>query len=196
MFLLFSNSPPRLGIPNCQRNCANISVSKIRRLSSSDFFILNNVKRKVKIMSNLIRYIIQEDPEKQMKKKQTNRNNKMTNLLETPFAQIFGAASDMYKNYNDMKEDNVIGNDDYFHCKANYESTQRGKWGEKTAEALGDAKERIDYFKNRIIKGTSAIDAYADYEHDKYINSLGRHQAKSGLYTNAKDGCEFKRKKL
>lgn len=146
-------------------------------------------------MSNLIRYIIQEDPEKQMKKKQTNRNNKMTNLLETPFAQIFGAASDMYKNYNDMKEDNVIGNDDYFHCKANYESTQRGKWGEKTAEALGDAKERIDYFKNRIIKGTSAIDAYADYEYDKYINSLGRHQAKSGLYTNAKDGCEFKRKK-
>ena len=146
-------------------------------------------------MSNLIRYIIQDDPEKEMTKKQTIRNNKMTNLLETPWVQIFGAASDMYKNYNDMKEDNVIGNDDYFHCKANYEATQRGKWGEKTAEALGDAKERIDYFKNRIIKGTSAIDAYADYEHDKYINSLGRHQAKSGLYTNAKDGCEFKRKK-
>ena len=146
-------------------------------------------------MSNLIHYIIQEDPEKQKKKEQTNRNNKMTNLLETPLKQIFGATSDMYKNYNDMKEDNVIGNDDYFHCKANYEATQRGKWGEKTAEALGDAKERIDYFKNRIIKRISAIDAYADYEHDKYINSLGRHQAKSGLYTNAKDGCEFKRKK-
>lgn len=86
-------------------------------------------------MSNLIRYIIQEDPEKQMKKKQTNRNNKMTNLLETPFAQIFGAASDMYKNYNDMKEDNVIGNDDYFHCKANYESTQRGKWGRENGRS-------------------------------------------------------------
>lgn len=35
-------------------------------------------------MSNLIHYIIQEDPEKQKKKEQTNRNNKMTNLLETP----------------------------------------------------------------------------------------------------------------
>ena len=44
-------------------------------------------------------------------------------------------------------------------------------------------------------KTVSAIDAYADYKHDKYINSLGRHQAKSGLYTNAKGGCEFKRKK-
>ena len=59
-------------------------MPKIRRLSSSDFFRLNNIITKGKIMSNLIRYIIQDDPEKEMTKKQTIRNNKMTNLLETP----------------------------------------------------------------------------------------------------------------
>ena len=45
-----------------------ISAPKIRRLISSDFFCLNNKKERKKIMSNLIQYIIQEDPEKEMKK--------------------------------------------------------------------------------------------------------------------------------
>lgn len=110
-----------------------------------------------------------------------------------PLSQIAGAFTDMYKNYKHMRKDNVIGNDDYFHCKANFKATMRGKWGEKTAEYVGDAKERFDYFKNRF-KGVSAIDAYADYHHDKYVNELGRQQAKNGLYSNAKDGCKFKRK--
>ena len=30
-----------------------------------------------------------------------------------------------------MKDDNTIGADDYFHCKANYEAASRGKYGEK-----------------------------------------------------------------
>ena len=41
------------------------SVSKIRRMVSSDFFVLNvNLKGENK-MGNLIQYIIQEDPEKE-----------------------------------------------------------------------------------------------------------------------------------
>lgn len=110
-----------------------------------------------------------------------------------PISQVTGALSDMYKNYKQMRNDNVIGNDDYFHCKANFDATQRGTWGEKTAEYIGDAKERFDYFKNRF-KGISPIDSYDDYNHDKYINYLGRQQAANGLYSNSKDGCNFKRK--
>lgn len=58
-----------------------------------------------------------------------NAINYKSNL--SPFSQAKGALSDMYKNYKYMRKDNVIGNDDYFHCKANFEATQRGKWGEK-----------------------------------------------------------------
>lgn len=63
-----------------------------------------------------------------------NAINYKSNL--SSFSQAKGALSDMYKNYKYMRKDNVIGNDDYFHCKANFEATQRGKWGEKMQNML------------------------------------------------------------
>lgn len=108
--------------------------------------------------------------------------------------QIIGATNDLIKNYFDMKNDNTINADDYFHCKANFEAANRGKYGELTAKYIGDAKERFDYFKNRM-RGISAIDAYSDYLHDIDINNQGRQQAKSGLYKNAKEACKYKRVK-
>lgn len=105
-------------------------------------------------------------------------------------SQIYGATGDMIRNYIDMRRDNTQKADDYFHCKANYEAAARGRYGEKTASYLGDTKERIDYFKNRMsLKGMSPFDAYGDYLHDRYVNKVGRQQAKSGLYSNSKDGC-------
>ncbi len=94
-----------------------------------------------------------------------------------------------------MKKDNTIGADDYFHCKANFDATQRGKYGEKTAELLGNAKERVDYLKNRIFKNLSPFDAYVDYLHDKDINLQGRQQAKNGLYVDSKEACKYHRVK-
>ena len=113
--------------------------------------------------------------------------------LSDAFNQVKGAIKDLNRNYWDMRRDNTIGNDDYFHCKGNFEATQRGVYGEKTAELLGDVKENYDYYKNRLVKGLSVIDAYADYLHDKDVNLQGRQQAKSGLYNRAKDACIYKR---
>lgn len=118
------------------------------------------------------------------------------NLLEETseaVGQVKGAVGDMYKNYRDMRDDNTEKADDYFHCKANYEAASRGKWGEKTAQYVGDVKEEFDYFKNRITKNLSALEAYEDYLHDKDVNTQGRFQVKSGLYNNSKDGCRYHR---
>lgn len=63
--------------------------------------------------------------------------------------QAAQAINDMNRNYWDMKRDNTIKADDYFHCKANYEATSRGRIGEKVAKKLGDAKEEFDYYYNQ-----------------------------------------------
>lgn len=62
--------------------------------------------------------------------------------------QAAQAVRDMNRKYWDMRRDNTIGADDYFHCKANYEATQRGSTGERVAERLGNAKEDFDFLYN------------------------------------------------
>lgn len=59
------------------------------------------------------------------------------NLLEETkdaWNQITGAVGDMSEEYWQMKKHGYVNLDDYHHCKANYKATQRGKWGERTAE--------------------------------------------------------------
>lgn len=110
--------------------------------------------------------------------------------------QEFGMAlTDLYKNYKDMKKDGTMRGDDYFHCKANYTASQRGAVGERTAQFVGDIKEEVDYFKNRIFRNISAENAYTDYLHDKDVNLQGRQLAKNPLYRNAKDACRYHRVK-
>ena len=91
----------------------------------------------------------------------------------------------MFRNYFDMRRDNTVGGDDYFHCKANYEAAQRGKYGKLTAKILGDEKEVFDYFKNRYYNGMSYSDALADYWHDKDVNFQARELADNSLYSNS-----------
>lgn len=117
------------------------------------------------------------------------------NQQQSPWQQVTGAITDMARNYFDMKQDNTVGADDYFHCKANYEAANRGPWGAATAQFIGDAKEEFDYFKNRLYKGLSYPDALADYWHDKDVNKQGREMVHSPLYSNAKDACQYQRVK-
>ncbi len=117
------------------------------------------------------------------------------NQQQNPWQQVTGAITDMSRNYFDMKQDNTVGADDYFHCKANYEAANRGPWGAATAQFIGDAKEEFDYFKNRLYKGLSYPDALADYWHDKDVNKQGREMVHSPLYSNAKDACQYQRVK-
>ena len=99
----------------------------------------------------------------------------------------------LMKNYFDMKDDNTVGNDDYFHCKAQFEAAQSSPYGEVVARNLGRYKEAADYLKNRFVKGLSPFEAYTDYQHDLDINNQGQHQFRSKLYENAKDACHYLR---
>jgi hypothetical protein len=62
---------------------------------------------------------------------------------QNPVRQIVGAVADMTRNYFDMKRDNTVGADDYFHCKANYEAANHGPWGKLTAQIVGDTKKDL-----------------------------------------------------
>ena len=121
--------------------------------------------------------------------------NQQSKIKYSPLQQIVGAVQDMTRNYFDMKRDNTVGADDYFHCKANYEAAKRGNWGKLTAKIMGDEKEVFDYFKNRYYKGIQFPDALADYWHDKDVNSYGRALVDDPRYTSSVGACSYKRVK-
>lgn len=110
--------------------------------------------------------------------------------------EVGKAVRDLNRNYWDMKRDNTINGDDYFHCKANYEAANRGCLGTKVAELLGDAKENYwDYWDNQFRKGLTETEAYLDKIHDKKVNEMGRQRAQSGLYSNSREACNSYRVK-
>ena len=116
------------------------------------------------------------------------RANQSMPKQQNPVRQVVGAVSDMTRNYFDMKRDGTVGNDDYFHCKANYEAADRGDWGRSIAQWLGDKKEDFDYYKNQV-RGLSPMAASVDKIHDRKINEIGRQRAQSGLYSNSREAC-------
>ncbi len=63
---------------------------------------------------------------------------------------------DMYGNYYDMKIDNTEKADDYFHCKANFEAAQRGKWGEKQQNILVMQKKGLIILKQNLSRVVSS----------------------------------------
>lgn len=105
--------------------------------------------------------------------------------------QAAGAAKDLTKSYIDMRKDNTIGNDDYFHCVGNFNAARRGDVGSETARVLGDTKEGVDYYINQYYKGLSQPAAYNDYLWDKGTNQISRQRAKSGVYSDYKDACNI-----
>ena len=117
------------------------------------------------------------------------------NQQQSPWQQVTGAITDMSRNYFDMKQDNTVGADDYFHCKANYEAANRGPWGAATAQFIGDAKEATDYWDNQLRKGLSSTQAALDRLHDREINKIGRQSAQTGLYSNSREACNIYRVK-
>ena len=121
--------------------------------------------------------------------KNQEQNNIQLIQKQNPLQQIVGAIGDMIRNYIDMKRDNTIKGDDYFHCKANYEAAQRGRIGENIAEKLGNAKEEFDLWDNQFRKGLSPQEAFSDRIHDRTINQIGRQMAKSRLYRNSREAC-------
>lgn len=86
------------------------------------------------------------------------------NVIIQSAKQIKGAAEDLRRNANDMRADDTIGNDKYFHCKGNCEASKRGLVGEFSSTILSDARE---YYQT-YIKGESAESANEDEKANKY----------------------------
>ena len=95
---------------------------------------------------------------------------------------------DFWKNYKDMREADFIGADKYFHCKANYEASQRS-W--VAAKIISDEKETLWSPKEVIENGLRA--AIKDSAEDQEANRDGRTAARSGRYISARDACEIYR---
>ena len=159
----------------------NFSVSKkkeyekeLKKLfnNQNNFYHLNNISLPLKNLGINISKDIKD---------KMNKAVAQVKYTSKALEEIIGAISDLNRNYWDMKRDNTIGGDDYFHCKANYDATSRGFWGEKTAEILGNLKEDIDYFDNQWRKGLTKEEASLDRKHDKRVNEIGR-QRKKAVY--------------
>ena len=104
--------------------------------------------------------------------------NKLNSTVQTT-----EAFKDFVKNWWDMRKDATIDGDKYFHCKANFEATQRGWAGKNTAEVLSDGRELYGQF----IKGDPPEDKSADQK----ANLYGREAALSGKYNSAKEACSI-----
>lgn len=109
---------------------------------------------------------------------------------QSSIRQIIGSFYDFGKNYYDMHKANTIGADKYFHCKANFEATRRGKVAEILATTLSDLREISNAPSNTIRKNLTIQQSLEDCEEDQFANKVGRQNAKNMLYKNATDGCQ------
>ena len=86
---------------------------------------------------------------------------------------------DMWRNYKTMTdEQNWIGGDNFFHCKANYEAAKRGPWGEIVGKTVSAGRE---------ILGQMTGDRLSDLRKDWRANRMGWDGAKRGL--SLKEAC-------
>ncbi len=98
-------------------------------------------------------------------KNYTSYPGKTTTGLLAPF-------TDMKRNYNDMKNIDLIGADNFFHCKANYEAAKRGPWGKIVGKTMSAGRE---------LTGLLCGDSLADIRKDWHANSMGWNGAEKGL---------------
>ena len=92
-----------------------------------------------------------------------------------------GAAEDMRRNYNDMKEANTINADRYFHCKANCQAAERGPLGAAVATGISHLRE----FQN-LVEGDTAMDR----GYDQYANRFGRASPSRTDFKSCEASCE------
>ena len=105
-------------------------------------------------------------------------------LPENPSEQVSGAVADFAINYLELQVRSRSDQPDpehidwYYHCKANYEATQRGFFGEKAAEIMSWTREEW---------GTAKGAPEEEYELDMRANKKGRQGCNAGL--SLEDAC-------
>jgi len=94
--------------------------------------------------------------------------------------QIGNAIGDFLANYQDMKQLNYIGADQYFHCMANCQASNRGPAGEATAKLMSEAREVTDWMRDPESKDPDANgkggyrSITVDCNSDRYANAVGQ----------------------
>ena len=110
--------------------------------------------------------------------------------FQNSVANEFGTAlGNMTKTYFQMRRNNIIKSDDYYHCKANYLASRRGAVASLAAKIYGDVKENFDYYKNILYKDLSPEDAFIDKNHDLSVNKVGLRAGKLFPKSSARKVC-------
>ena len=87
-------------------------------------------------------------------------------------SDIITPFKDMWQNYKDMRDIDLVGADNFFHCKANYEAAKRGPWGEGVAKIISLGRELF---------GLATGNSLSDSQKDWVANQKGWNGAKEGL---------------
>ncbi len=80
--------------------------------------------------------------------------------------------NDLIRNYKKMRNINLIGADNFFHCKANYEAANRGLWGNIVGKTISFGREALN-----LIQGDTLADSLKDWN----ANRKGWEGAEKGL---------------
>ncbi len=102
-------------------------------------------------------------------------NNYLDNYHEYPGTTrtgILAPTKDMLRNYQDLRKTGLVGADNFFHCKANYEAAKRGLWGQTVGKAISTGRE---------LWGIASGDPLADVRKDWHANQRGWNGARNGL---------------
>ena len=118
----------------------------------------------------------------------TQRKIKKNLSQDSTASSAFG---DFIKNYQDMRQANTMHADKYFHCKANYEATQKGWLGFAGASFVSNMREAGNLAVDPLRKGLFPV--VQDVIEDQRANYYGRQAARSGNYTSARDACAIYR---
>ncbi len=91
-----------------------------------------------------------------------------------PVTQPAGAIADFCQSYFEMLSANFIGQDKYFHCKANCKAAKRGQYGRNASVRLSNLREAHDTAKNNIKSYLGIQPRKDDGEEDQKANAKGR----------------------
>lgn len=116
------------------------------------------------------------------------------------FPDAIGADSDFWRNYRhlrqDVKEQNLIGSDKYFHCKANCEAARRGPGGELESWLLSESREFHDQYLKKILHGKKN-DSPEACNADRRANNHGRQSGSNDRNVDCSQACSgFRPKSL
>jgi len=123
---------------------------------------------------------IPEYQDKVIKEKYDSENNSFSKVYKKTMDEFTRrnvnndtVMGDFSRNYRELVANNVPDSDKYYHAKANFEASKRGRKGYLKSRVIGDTREVIDYLGKDIWKD-GPIKALKNVVEDRKANQLGR----------------------